>query len=156
MSGKLSLAIPLTQSHRRAAKGGLANLSSKPAPRPPAICRLCGNSIQPGATCCASCSTTVSREADVAISTIALTLGVSLPYASDIRAGRRRPHPRHWLALARLVGASPDECGDQPPEFLRSLPPTRLTQSHRRQAKCGPSSLPPGRGPQPPGVCRIC
>jgi hypothetical protein len=42
----------------------------------------------------------------VTISTIALTLGVSLPYASDIRAGRRRPHPRHWLSLARLVGIS--------------------------------------------------
>ena len=23
---------------------------------------------------------------------------------ADIRAGRRRPHPRHWLALAELVG----------------------------------------------------
>jgi CRISPR-associated protein Cas1 len=44
------------------------------------------------------------RLADVTISTIALALGVSLPYASDIRAGRRRPHPRHWLSLAQLVG----------------------------------------------------
>lgn len=44
------------------------------------------------------------RLADVTISTIPLTLGVSLPYASDICAGRRRPHPRHWLNLARLVG----------------------------------------------------
>lgn len=26
------------------------------------------------------------------------------PYAADIRAGRRRPHPRHWLALAELAG----------------------------------------------------
>jgi hypothetical protein len=42
--------------------------------------------------------------ANRSISTIALALGVSLPYASDIRAGRRRPHPRHWLALAKLVG----------------------------------------------------
>jgi len=33
------------------------------------------------------------RLADVTISTIALTLGVSLPYASEIRANRRRPHP---------------------------------------------------------------
>jgi len=46
------------------------------------------------------------RLADVTISTIALTLGVSLPYASDIRAGRRRPHPRHWLTLARLAAVS--------------------------------------------------
>jgi hypothetical protein len=29
-------------------------------------------------------------------------------YAADIRAGRRRPHPRHWQALAQLVGASQD------------------------------------------------
>jgi hypothetical protein len=42
--------------------------------------------------------------ANCSISTIAMTLGISLPYAADIRAGRRRPHPRHWLALARLAG----------------------------------------------------
>jgi CRISPR-associated endonuclease Cas1 len=46
------------------------------------------------------------RLADVTISTIALTLRVSLPYASDIRAGRRKPHPRHWVTLARLAGVS--------------------------------------------------
>jgi hypothetical protein len=46
------------------------------------------------------------RLADVAISAIALTLGVSLPYASDIRSGRRRPHPRRWLTLARLATVS--------------------------------------------------
>jgi hypothetical protein len=44
------------------------------------------------------------RLVDVTTSSIALVLGVSLPYASDIRAGRRRPHPRHWLGLANLVG----------------------------------------------------
>jgi hypothetical protein len=42
--------------------------------------------------------------ASCSISTIALTLGVSLPYASDIRAGRRIPHPRHWMSLAELSG----------------------------------------------------
>jgi CRISPR-associated endonuclease Cas1 len=45
--------------------------------------------------------------AGVAKSRIAATLGVSEPYASDIRAGRRRPHLRHWQALAQLVGVSP-------------------------------------------------
>jgi len=35
---------------------------------------------------------------------IAEALGVSKPYAALIRAGRRRPHPRHWKALAELVG----------------------------------------------------
>ena len=36
---------------------------------------------------------------------LAAALGVSTPYAVDIRAGRRCPHLRHWGALARLVGA---------------------------------------------------
>ncbi len=38
------------------------------------------------------------------LSQIAAVLGVSIPYASDIRRGRRRPHPRHWEALAELAG----------------------------------------------------
>ena len=160
--GRLTLATPLTQSHRRATKNSHIDPSAKSAPRPPAICRLCGKAIRVGTTYCASCSSTISREelikaahmgriaaqapqvlarlgekqrrhrlaerawkpedqpdwlnesvykgkirprlADVTISTIALTLGVSRPYASDIRAGRRRPHPRHWVSLARLAG----------------------------------------------------
>lgn len=40
----------------------------------------------------------------VQVKEIAASLGVSIPYASYIRAGRRRPHPRHWEGLARLVG----------------------------------------------------
>ena len=39
------------------------------------------------------------------LSKIALALGVSIPYASDIRKGRRIPHPRHWRSLADLGGA---------------------------------------------------
>jgi len=39
----------------------------------------------------------------VTISKISSTLGVCESYAADIRAGRRRPHPRHWQALAQLV-----------------------------------------------------
>jgi hypothetical protein len=38
------------------------------------------------------------------LSQLALALGVSIVYASDIRRGRKRPHPRHWQTLARLVG----------------------------------------------------
>jgi CRISPR-associated endonuclease Cas1 len=41
------------------------------------------------------------------IASIAITLGVSEPYAADIRSGRRRPHPRHWQALAKLACVSP-------------------------------------------------
>ena len=39
----------------------------------------------------------------VTISALASALGVSEPYAAHIRAGRHRPHPRHWEALAKLV-----------------------------------------------------
>ena len=42
----------------------------------------------------------------ITVSTISKALGVSEPYATDIRAGRRRPHPRHWQALAQLVRVS--------------------------------------------------
>jgi CRISPR-associated endonuclease Cas1 len=37
-------------------------------------------------------------------SRIASALSVSHPYAVDIRSGKKRPHPRHWEALARLAG----------------------------------------------------
>ncbi|MBZ5492897.1 MAG: CRISPR-associated endonuclease Cas1 [Acidobacteriia bacterium] len=37
---------------------------------------------------------------------IAETLGVSMPYAADVRKGKRHPHPRHWQTLAELVGVS--------------------------------------------------
>src|SRR5713101_6455806 len=43
------------------------------------------------------------RLAAVTISALASTLGVSESYAADIRAGRCRPHPRHWQALAELL-----------------------------------------------------
>ena len=40
----------------------------------------------------------------VTISAISSMLGVAESYAADIRAGRHRPHPRHWQALANLAG----------------------------------------------------
>src|ERR1700675_122651 len=46
------------------------------------------------------------RLAGVTISALASALEVSESYAADIRAGRRRPHPRHWQALADLAGIS--------------------------------------------------
>jgi len=46
--------------------------------------------------------------ASVAKSQIRLALGVSEPYSSDIQAGKRVPHPRHWQALADLAGISPN------------------------------------------------
>lgn len=44
----------------------------------------------------------------VPISVLSSALGVCESYAADIRAGRRRPHARHWEALARLAGLAPD------------------------------------------------
>jgi CRISPR-associated endonuclease Cas1 len=44
------------------------------------------------------------RLAEITVQAIATVLGISGPYATDIRAGRRSPHPRHWETLARLVG----------------------------------------------------
>lgn len=46
------------------------------------------------------------RLAAVTVPVIASALSVSLPYATEIRAGRRVPHPRHWQTLAQLVGVS--------------------------------------------------
>ncbi len=41
-------------------------------------------------------------------SAIAIALSCSLQYAIHIRKGRRIPHPRHWEALAKLVGVLAD------------------------------------------------
>jgi hypothetical protein len=40
----------------------------------------------------------------VSLSQIASGIGVSIPYASDIRRGRHVPHPRFWQTLAKLAG----------------------------------------------------
>jgi CRISPR-associated endonuclease Cas1 len=42
--------------------------------------------------------------ASVPKSRIRSALGVSEPYSSHIRAGKRTPHPRHWRVLALLAG----------------------------------------------------
>lgn len=42
----------------------------------------------------------------IKIREISETMHVSKPYAALVRAGRRQPHPRHWLALAKLVGVT--------------------------------------------------
>jgi CRISPR-associated endonuclease Cas1 len=43
---------------------------------------------------------------EIANPVVMSALGVSLSYAVAIRAGRRRPHPRHWRCLADLVGVN--------------------------------------------------
>jgi len=49
------------------------------------------------------------RLAEITVPTISAALGISEPYATEIRAGKRKPHPRHWLSLARLVDVSSNE-----------------------------------------------
>jgi CRISPR-associated endonuclease Cas1 len=46
------------------------------------------------------------RLGGITVLVISSSLSVSEPYAADIRAGKRQPHPRHWPALARLTGVS--------------------------------------------------
>ncbi len=45
----------------------------------------------------------------ITVPVLSSALGISQPYAAEIRAGRCLPHPRHWLSLARLVGVSTNE-----------------------------------------------
>jgi len=33
----------------------------------------------------------------ITLSAMASRLNISIPYAVDVRSGRRVPHPRHWL-----------------------------------------------------------
>jgi CRISPR-associated endonuclease Cas1 len=44
------------------------------------------------------------RLSSVTVPAIRTALGVSKAYATNIRGGKRLPHPRHWQALARLAG----------------------------------------------------
>jgi hypothetical protein len=49
------------------------------------------------------------RLSSVTVPDLAPALGLSGPYAAEIRAGRQLPHPRHWQTLAGLVGVSQEE-----------------------------------------------
>jgi CRISPR-associated endonuclease Cas1 len=46
------------------------------------------------------------RLSSVTVHAIRTALGVSKAYATNIRTGKRRPHPRHWRTLAGLAGVS--------------------------------------------------
>ncbi len=152
----------LTQSHRREAKGVLAELPAARPPRPESACEECGVAVAQGSRFCRTCRlarnavdlpevakkgrivaqselaqsrrsetqrkhTTaiwawkesdlpawLSREVyikdiqprlkDISPGKLKSALGVSMPYAIDIRKGRRVPHQRHWRTLDELVG----------------------------------------------------
>ncbi|MBZ5722894.1 MAG: CRISPR-associated endonuclease Cas1 [Acidobacteriia bacterium] len=155
------LSTPLTQQHRRQAKGR-PPFPTVQAPQPDRICRGCGKQLCRGKRYCLECAATATHEnfdegrksaqqpaslakrsaaqrlhrqaiqnwkasdlpawltravfasrvqpalASIPKARIRSALGVSKPYASAIGAGRRRPHPRHWLALAELAGVMPE------------------------------------------------
>jgi hypothetical protein len=46
------------------------------------------------------------RLADFTVKKIRLAIDVSHPYATLIKRGDRTPHPRHWLALSKLISVS--------------------------------------------------
>jgi CRISPR-associated endonuclease Cas1 len=48
------------------------------------------------------------RLSGITVRALSSALGLSEPYAAEIRAGRQLPHQRHWLTLARIVRVSPD------------------------------------------------
>ena len=155
---------PLTQGHRREAKGALPVPPPERMPRRENICRDCGTSINDGSIHCPKCvlpyakqhlvdaasagrlaAHTAEAEASrsatqrehfrarrswkpsdqpawlnaeayakeiqprllgLTNSAIIEALGVTKYYAIQIRHGRRRPHPRHWQALAKLAAVS--------------------------------------------------
>ena len=157
-----ALATPLTQQHRREAKGRPSFPEVK-CPKPERLCRGCGKAIRRNTTHCAECAAdirnksfrdvanvgriaghtpdAIAKEAathrrhaaarrewkpenqptwltqefyreqvqpalsEASATAIAKSLGVSVWYAGEIRRGFR-PHPRHWRALAKLVGVS--------------------------------------------------
>jgi CRISPR-associated endonuclease Cas1 len=158
------LSTPLTQQHRRVAKGRPSFAEVK-APKPERLCRGCGKAVQGRSINCAECDVDIATErlvevaragrvaghtpeaiakeaathrrhgqeraawnpakqpswlteqvfsekiqpalAQASATSIAKRIGVSRWYAGRIREGYR-PHPRHWQALAQLVGVSPN------------------------------------------------
>jgi hypothetical protein len=94
--GRVAAQNPQAKAHRRETKRrhDLARRGWSPSAHPAWLTgETYANQIQP-------------RLARATLSRIASAIGVSIPYASDIRRGRRLPHPRHWEALAGLVGVT--------------------------------------------------
>jgi CRISPR-associated endonuclease Cas1 len=95
----------LTQSRRRQAKGGPSRLPVKPAPRPTAICRICGAAIACGHRYCAACAVSVSRENLIAAAKLGRVAGHSRE-ARTRQAEAQRRHAaakRAWQASSQPV-----------------------------------------------------
>jgi CRISPR-associated endonuclease Cas1 len=84
-------ATPLTQEHRREVKGKSADILVRPAPRPPAVCRICGASIRVGPKHCARCAATLSKVALIEAARVGRVTGHS-PDARMRQAEKQRRH----------------------------------------------------------------
>ena len=151
------LPTPLTQQHRREAKGQ-PSFPTVQAPKPERLCRGCGKQVRSHKRFCTDCAVTATREnfdegrkaaqrpeslakraetqrkqreairnwnpsqlpvwltrdvyvervqpvlARVGKKAIQDAIGVSEMHAHRIKCGTCVPHPRHWCALAQLIG----------------------------------------------------
>ncbi len=150
---QLSPATRLTQHRRRQAKGGSSSLPAEPAPRPPAVCRVCGAPIRFRRTYCASCAVIVSKEALVK----AARLGRVAAHSREAKARHAETQRRHaaakraWQASslppwldeeAYLRRIQPRLAGDHDPGHIIS--PRRLQALRRRHPRrpAPPTSTP--------------
>jgi CRISPR-associated endonuclease Cas1 len=90
-AGKSVPATRLTQRHKREAKGAAPLPTAKPSPHPPAVCHICGASIEFGRTYCASCGVTASREGLIEAAKLGRVAGHT-PEARARQADKQRRH----------------------------------------------------------------
>lgn len=88
-------ATRLTQSHKREAKGAAPALPALTPPRPPAVCRICGASINFGRIYCASCGVNASREGLIE----AAKLGRVIAHSPEARARQAEKQRQHNSAV---------------------------------------------------------
>jgi CRISPR-associated endonuclease Cas1 len=89
--------------------------------------------------------------AAISASVIARQILVSRWYAGRIREGYR-PHPRHWEALAKLVGVSANACCPPAAQWLRSPPAPHRKGLHKKPAPLHPR-VPDAAPPTLPCLC---
>jgi CRISPR-associated endonuclease Cas1 len=91
IKGKPTAPTRLTQDHKREAKGRPPLSPVEVFPRPPAVCRICGASIEQGVGHCASCARVASKEALIEAAKLGRIAGHSL-VARARQAEKQRQH----------------------------------------------------------------
>ena len=104
---RLGPATRLTQNRRREVKGGPLNLPGAQPPRPVHVCLVCGTSIQPDRSYCASCAVLPSTEAIIH----AAKRGRVAAQSPEAQARRAETQRRNALAqdAGRGMGSQRDE-----------------------------------------------